>query len=931
MITIAHNPTTAKIVNAPREALLEVHRLLSYSVEGSEHMPSFKSGDWNGKSSFFSWDKRTFPTGFVRMIVQGLRKLGYTVQVMAKPAPEPLGPELPVVDEFGYIERYDYQPQAVEQLVRHKNITVQVATGGGKCLGKDTPVLMYDGSVKMVQDVQTGDLLMGPDSTPRTVLSTCKGYSELYRVTPVKGDPYVVNDAHILSLKKTSRGYRGKNRGGAKYPKGEVVNINVQEYLAETNTFRHIHKGWRTGVDFAPREKMVVDPYLLGIILGDGTINGTVSVTTGDQEIVDMLNEQATAWGIKTNVISKEGNRASAVYLTSGRTGGIENPLMGALRSLGFVSEGRKAVKKFIPHCYKTASRQERMELLAGLLDSDGYYDGKCLYLTLKEEQLFDGALFLVRSLGLAAYKSTLQKKCCNNGVVGTYFCMTIVGDIDQIPVRLERRKPKPRQQKKDHLVTGLSIKSIGMGDYYGFEIDGDHLFVLGDFTVTHNTRIARMAMKRIDRPALFLTTRGILMHQMHQAIEKMEGKPCAILGDGEWGIPYTKPDGTPGRKLSKFTVGMVQTLAQRLEIKTVDAEMKALQARRANEVSKKIEAERTKLKKAKVPIVQIGERLLAHASELEKSYPSAAEDKAKITTKVEKHERLRLATIDILAKFELVIVEEAHEVSSDSFYIVMAACRNAHYRMALTGTPFMKDDEEANMRLLASCGPVAIKITEKMLIDRGILARPYFKYINLPEAHKPKALYRSTPWQKAYEVGIVGNEYRNKAFCAEILRARSYGLNSMVLVQHKAHGELLKGMLQRAGLKVEFIYGEDNQSARSAALTALGNGGLDVLIGSTILDVGVDVPSVGMIVLAGGGKAEVATRQRIGRGLREKKGGGPNVAFIVDAADDHNNHIKGHYLQRRGIVKSTPGFAENVVDDFDFKALGFERTRSAA
>lgn len=576
MITIAHNPVTAKIVNAPREALLEVHRLLSYSVEGSEHMPSFKSGDWNGKSSFFSWDKHTFPTGFVRMIVQGLRKLGYTVQVMAKPAPGPLGPEFPAVDEFGYIERYDYQPQAVEQLVRHKNITVQVATGGGK-------------------------------------------------------------------------------------------------------------------------------------------------------------------------------------------------------------------------------------------------------------------------------------------------------------------------------------------------------------------SRIARMAMKRIDRPSLFLTTRGILMHQMHQAIEKMEGKPCAILGDGEWGIPYTKPDGTPGRKLSKFTVGMVQTLAQRLEIKTVDAEMKALQARRANEVSKKIEAERTKLKKAKVPIVQIGERLLAYASELEKAYPSAAEDKAKITAKVEKHERLRLATIDILAKFELVIVEEAHEVSSDSFYIVMAACRNAHYRMALTGTPFMKDDEEANMRLLASCGPVAIKITEKMLIDRGILAKPFFKYINLPEVHKPKALYRSTPWQKAYEVGIVTNEYRNKAFCAEILRARSYGLNSMVLVQHKAHGELLKGMLLRAGLKAEFIYGEDNQAARSAALGALGAGELDVLIGSTILDVGVDVPSVGMIVLAGGGKAEVATRQRIGRGLREKKNGGPNVAFIVDAADDHNNHIKGHYLQRRGIVKATPGFAENVVSDFDFKALGFERTREVA
>lgn len=574
MIQIAHNPVTAKILNAPKDALLEVHRLLSYSVEGSEHMQSFKSGDWNGKSSFFSYSKQTFPTGFVRLVVQGLRKLGHQVQVVAKPAPEPLGPELPVVDEFGYEPRYDYQPLAVDALVRHHNITAQVATGGGK-------------------------------------------------------------------------------------------------------------------------------------------------------------------------------------------------------------------------------------------------------------------------------------------------------------------------------------------------------------------SRIARMAMKRIDRPALFLTTRGILMYQMHAAIEKMEGKPCAILGDGEWGIPYTKPDGTEGRKLSKFTVAMVQTLAQRLEIKTVDSEMLALKNRRAAEVSRKIEAERKKLAKEKLPAMKIGEKLLALADELEKGYPSEKEDRANVTAKVEKHEKLRLATQEILAKFELVIVEEAHEVSSDSFYTVMAACKNAHYRLALTGTPFMKDDEEANMRLLAACGPVAVKISEKMLIDRGILARPYFKYIHLPEAGKPSALYRSTPWQKAYEVGIVQNEQRNRAICAEILRARLYGLNAMVLVQHKAHGELLRGMLARAGLRVEFIYGEDNQAARSRALQALGDGTLDVLIGSTILDVGVDVPSVGMIVLAGGGKAEVATRQRIGRGLREKKRG-PNVAFIVDAADDHNNHLKGHYLQRRGIVQGTPGFAEGVVADFDFAGLGLTKLPAA-
>jgi superfamily II DNA or RNA helicase len=278
-----------------------------------------------------------------------------------------------------------------------------------------------------------------------------------------------------------------------------------------------------------------------------------------------------------------------------------------------------------------------------------------------------------------------------------------------------------------------------------------------------------------------------------------------------------------------------------------------------------------------------------------------------------------------ILERFELVIVEEAHEVSGEGFYTVMAACRNAHYRMALTATPFMKDDEQANMRLLACCGPVAIQITEKLLIDRGILAKPYFKFVAMPETTKPKRLARSTPWQRAYEEGVVKNEYRNKVICAEVLRGARYGLNAMVLVQHKAHGEILQAMMHAAGLRVQFIYGEDNQTDRDAALRALGSGALNVLIGSTILDVGVDVPSVGIIVLAGGGKAEVATRQRVGRGLREKKRG-PNVALIVDIADDHNMHLKGHYLQRRAIIAGTPGFAENIVGDFDYVGLAFAR-----
>lgn len=915
MITIAYNAVWAKVANASKAELLEVNRLLSYTSDPTT------SGGWGTKQSFFNFSSQTFPSGFVGMVARGLKAFGSEVRVASNPIPPPLGPERPPMEDFGYTERYDYQPAAVDALVKHHQITVQIATGGGKCLGRDTPVLMFDGTIKMVQDVQVGDMLMGPDSAPRTVLSTCVGSSPLYRVTPTKGDAYVVNDAHILSLKKTSRGYRGKNRNGEKYPKGEIVNINIEDYIRQNKTFKHTHKGWRTGVEFAQAAPLSVDPYLLGVILGDGSITGHVSVTTADGEVRSMLEEQAAVWGLSCNAVSKARTPASTIYLTSGRTGGKANPLMVALRDLGFVSLDKKAVKKFIPHEYKVASRSDRLKLLAGIIDTDGYFDGKCMYLTLKEERLFDDVLFLVRSLGFAAYKSARQKTCCNNGVVGTYFSMTISGNLDQIPVRLERRKATARIQKKNHLVTGICVDAIGHGEYYGFEIDGDHLFMLGDFTVTHNTRIARMAMKRINRPTLFLTTRGVLMHQMHRSIETMTGRKCAILGDGEWGIE--KEDGT--RAVSKFTVGMVQTLAQRLTKKTVESEATAEISRIHTANKAKIDKYAAELRKQKLSPAEIGEKLVKFKKKIERDTPSNKEIALKVRSKVEKHEALREQTERILGKFEFVIVEEAHEVSSESFYTVMAACRNARYRMALTATPFMKDSEESNMRLLASCGPVAIRITEKTLIDRGILAKPYFRFINLPKT-SALALTRTTPWQKAYQIGIVENEARNFLIVKEVKRASEYGLNSMILVQRKDHGTVLKELLTYAGLRAEFIFGEDDQKARDKALTGLKNGEIDVLIGSTILDVGVDVPSVGMVVLAGGGKAEVATRQRIGRGLREKKDGGPNCAFIVDFNDDSNNHLQKHTKERRKIVDSTPGFAENIVADFDYEALGFKR-----
>ena len=124
-------------------------------------------------------------------------------------------------------------------LDRAEGILISGAPGHGKCHGKDTPILMYDGSIRMVQDIKKGDLVMGPDSKPRCVLGTNHGRGSLYKVKPVKGDSYIVNKDHILSLK-----YNNHN-------KEKTMSMSVRDFLNSSKYLRERYKGYRTNINFA--------------------------------------------------------------------------------------------------------------------------------------------------------------------------------------------------------------------------------------------------------------------------------------------------------------------------------------------------------------------------------------------------------------------------------------------------------------------------------------------------------------------------------------------------------------------------------------------------------------------------------------------------------------------------------------------------------
>lgn len=185
----------------------------------------------------------------------------------------------------------DYQAGGIQGLregfaAGHRAQILYAPTGGGKCLGFDTPVLMFDGSIRMVQSVRVGDTLIGPDGMPRRVLSLARGRENLYRVEQEIGDAYVVNESHILSLRND---------------RGLVKNIPVRGYMAEPRHWQIRNPGWRVpGIlrgDLSPElTHITVEPIGEGDYFGfeiDGDhlfLLGDFTVTHNTELAISMLN-----------------------------------------------------------------------------------------------------------------------------------------------------------------------------------------------------------------------------------------------------------------------------------------------------------------------------------------------------------------------------------------------------------------------------------------------------------------------------------------------------------------------------------------------------------------------------------------------------------------------------------------------------------------
>ncbi len=361
-------------------------------------------------------------------------------------------------------------------------IILAARPGMGKCLGKGTKVVMFDGSLRKVEDIREGDQLMGDDSTPRQVLSIARGRERMYWIKQNKGVNYRVNESHILSLKRS--------RTEGPHQNGDVLNITVRDYLTKTDKFKTNYKGYKVAVEF-PAQAVPLDPYFVGLWLGDGHSYSS-RITNTDSEVIDYLQSYATDLGLTFSTYQQVGKVPNYAITTGGR--GVKKAfnVQEQLRGLSVIEN------KHIPKSYLINSTENRLTLLAGLIDSDGHYQEEfnCYEITQKNKEIAEQLKYLCDTLGFRCSLKEKQATIISRNYTCTVYRLRIFGNLDSIPVRIARKKARPLRAKTDWRVTGIQVEYDTVDDYYGFSIDGNRLFLLEDMTVTHNTAFVVSALR---------------------------------------------------------------------------------------------------------------------------------------------------------------------------------------------------------------------------------------------------------------------------------------------------------------------------------------------------------------------------------------------------------------------------------------------------
>jgi hypothetical protein len=363
-------------------------------------------------------------------------------------------------------------------------------------------------------DIAVGDTVIAGDGTYTTVEAVfTQGEKEIFRITFSDGASTECCDDHLW----LTQNYKERNMAISERLRGKdwpCAKPKVRSLFEIRNSLRSSHLNAVNHsipligqVDFQWRPPPV-DPYLLGVILGDGGISSScVSLTLEDDAIA---NECLPLIPGGTRLVLNERHAKCATWSISRIIGNPQgNPLVDDLRELQLM--GTRSHEKFIPDVYKFTSFENRLALLQGLLDTDGHVSkrGLSLHFDTSSARLADDFTFLVNSLGGTVDRSLKVNTAYTHkgerrvGKPSHRFSIKLPPHLK--PFRYARKAdgyvPKTKYLPVRYIV---AVEPIGVKPAQCIRVSHpSHLYVTDDFIVTHNTNVMTASCMELKRLGL--------------------------------------------------------------------------------------------------------------------------------------------------------------------------------------------------------------------------------------------------------------------------------------------------------------------------------------------------------------------------------------------------------------------------------------------
>lgn len=398
-----------------------------------------------------------------------------------------------------------------------------------ECFDPNTPILLWNGTIKKAADIIVGDYLIDDKGNAVRVKSTCSGEKMMYEIVQHKNNfmNYTVTDNHILTLKaklhKTTKKYKNKvrliwfDKKELKYKNNffmnteeldefkssidddNVIDITIDQYLSlPENIQKQLYTFKSDGINWETKE-VALDPYILGMWLGDGLSKG-YGFITADKELLD----EWIKWGVDNDATITKSKHKYRYYISST----INNTQTGISCNKSEKAPLKKLLEKYdlvnnkhIPLDYLTNDRKTRLAVLAGLIDTDGSVraNGHEIRICQGEPnyKIIYDTEFLARSLGFSCH---LNDGICTYTVNNEkrhrpYKELSITGKyLYEIPTVLPRKKLNKcndlthEKRCDSSLLSSFVLVEKDVQPFVGWQLDGNGRFLLGDNSISHNT-----------------------------------------------------------------------------------------------------------------------------------------------------------------------------------------------------------------------------------------------------------------------------------------------------------------------------------------------------------------------------------------------------------------------------------------------------------